>query len=353
VRDVAVSGLSIVLAVCLAACSRPEATTATWNRDAAAAYLDRRAEWWMGWQGAARDRGTFCISCHTALPYALSRAALRMRAGDASSDIERRLLDNVVKRVRLWNEIAPYYHNRAGDPSKAVESRGTESILNALILADHDGRNGRLSAETRSALDNMWALQQTTGERAGAWPWLRFGLSPWEADGSEYYGAALAARAVGAAPEQYASSPAIQENLKRLRAYLSRECSTQPLSNRVVVLWASTKLAGLLDPERQASLVDEILAAQRADGGWALSSRKSDAYATGLAVLALLELNTPRADGPARDGVSWLMRNQNSSGGFWPLDSPNMRRDPTSDVGRFMSDAATAYAALALATAGR
>src|SRR6266404_1196898 len=69
----------------------PEAKVAvTWSPKAAAAYLDQRADWWMGWQGAARDHGTFCVSCHTALPYALARAALRDRpADDAPSGNER------------------------------------------------------------------------------------------------------------------------------------------------------------------------------------------------------------------------------------------------------------------------
>ena len=307
----------------------------------------------MGWQGAARDRGTFCISCHTALPYALARPFLHQRADETPTDGEHRLLDNIVKRVRLWHEVAPYYRNRAGDSSKEAESRGTESVLNAVILAERDARTGRLSEETRLALDHMWALQQTTGDRAGAWPWLQFGLRPWEAEGSEYYGAALAALASGTAPEGYASSPAIDHHVKLLRGYLSREYDEQPLSNRVVVLWASTKLSGLLGSDRQQTLVDEILGAQRSDGAWSLLSRTSDAYSTALVVLALRELNTPRADPAIRNGLSWLMRHQNPTEGSWRVDSPNMRRDPASDVGRFMSDAATAYAALALATTGR
>src|SRR6185295_13386636 len=85
---------ALLVAGLLAACSRPadpakksrdrDAFTGdgakaahTWNPEAAAAYLDHRADWWMGWQGAARDHGTFCVSCHTALPYALARPALR------------------------------------------------------------------------------------------------------------------------------------------------------------------------------------------------------------------------------------------------------------------------------------
>src|SRR6266850_5753362 len=90
----------------LAACSSPEARTGTWSPKAAAAYLDQRADWWMEWRPAARDHGTFCVSCHTALPYILSRAALRESlADDTPSANERRLLDNVTRRVRLWKEV--------------------------------------------------------------------------------------------------------------------------------------------------------------------------------------------------------------------------------------------------------
>src|ERR1700732_461515 len=137
-RVLAISGVSILLVTgFLAACSSPQAEVAgTWSSKAAAAYLDQRADWWMGWQGAARDHGTFCVSCHTALPYALSRAALRESlADDAPSNNEQRLLDNVTKRVRLGKEAAPYYGDRSGGTDRATESRGTEAILNALILA--------------------------------------------------------------------------------------------------------------------------------------------------------------------------------------------------------------------------
>ena len=65
----------------MVSCSHPATKVSnSWNPKAAASYLDYRAGWWMEWTGSARDHGTFCISCHTALPYALSRPALRVGA---------------------------------------------------------------------------------------------------------------------------------------------------------------------------------------------------------------------------------------------------------------------------------
>src|SRR5438034_7079963 len=111
---------------------QPETKTASsWDQKAAAAYLDQRAAWWMEWPKAARDHETFCLSCHTAVPYALSRPALRKALAEtAPSANERRLLDNVTKRVRLWKEVAPFYSDADRGMYKTVESRGTESVLN-------------------------------------------------------------------------------------------------------------------------------------------------------------------------------------------------------------------------------
>jgi squalene-hopene/tetraprenyl-beta-curcumene cyclase len=114
-------------------------------------------------------------------------------------------LDNVTTRVRLWKEVAPFYTDADRGAYKTVESRDTESVLNALILAS--AQNGQLTADTRTAFDNMWAEQQTTGDKKGAWLWLRFNNEPWEADDSDFYGATLAAVAIGSAPGIIAPCP--------------------------------------------------------------------------------------------------------------------------------------------------
>ena len=180
--------------------------------------MDGRLDWWMSWPSAARDHDTFCVSCHTALPYALARSALRRasREGDTSAT-ETKLMDNVVKRVRLWHDVSPFYPDQRNGLPKTSESRGTESILNAMILASRDAQGGVLSDDARTAFANLWALQTRTGELSGAWAWLNFRYEPWEASDSPYYGAALAALAVGTAPNEYAWSPDIQDNVKLLK----------------------------------------------------------------------------------------------------------------------------------------
>ena len=355
--------------------SHDTTAASSWDPKAAAAYLDQRAQWWEGWDHAARDHGTFCVSCHTAMPYALARPALHQALGEPGpTENERILIENVTKRVRLWKEIAPPYSDKEYGANKGNESRGTEAVLLAFMLANNDAQSGKLSDDTRLAFDNLWALQQTDGAQKGAWLWQMFDLNPWEGNISPYYGATLAAIAVGTAPENYRSTSGIQNKIRMLREYLEREYSAQPLINRVTLLWASAKVPGLLTPERQKSITDDVLSKQQADGGWSLfplsrtwkdwgpsafagkwkrddgtlQETGSDGVATGLTVYVLQQTGVFRENAQLKRGREWLIRNQNKTEGFWVAYSLNKHRELSSNVGKFMSDAATAYAVLAL-----
>src|SRR5262245_28440001 len=244
-----------------------------WNPKAAGAYMDGRAAWWSTWPNAQRDRGTFCVSCHTTVPYVLARPMLRRALGEpARSAPEVTLAENVSARVMAWRDVAPFYPDQTRGIPKTSESRGTESIIDALVLSIRDRESGHLSDDTRQALANMWALQMKTDAIAGAWPWLNFHLEPWESGDAPYFGASLAALAVALAPDGYADRPEIQDNLKALRTYFQREHARQPLFNKLMVLLASSRLRDLLQPDQTGAIVEVALAKQQSDGGWSTAS---------------------------------------------------------------------------------
>jgi squalene-hopene/tetraprenyl-beta-curcumene cyclase len=340
--------------------------SASWDMKGAAAYMDSRQIWWRSWPNAARDANTVCVSCHTALPYALARPALRSALNEHNrSANETKLIEDVVKRVRAWREVEPWYPDQTRGLPKTAESRGTESVINALVLARRDGADGVLTADARQAFANLWAQQMRTGDLSGAWAWLSFRLEPWEGAQSAFWGAALAAVAVGTAPGEYASSADIQPNLALLRGYLTKQLDKQHTLNRLMLLWASVRLSGLLTPSERDAIVAETFSKQQPDGGWSVASlgpwqrtdgtaldTASDGYGTGLATFILQQAGLALTEPHVKNGLDWLAANQQKATGQWLASSLNKQRDPESDAGKFMSDVATAYAVLAL-TAGR
>ena len=354
--------LCTVLAIESAPAARSGVDATGWDPKAAAAYLDGRAAWWTTWPNAARDRGTYCMSCHTTLPYALARPELRGLLNErAPSATEEKIMGNLLTRARNWHDVEPWYPDQTRGIPKTSESRAIESVMNALVLSRRDGVAGTLSADTKTAFDVMWALQMKTGPETGAWTWLNFGMDPWESSNSPYLGASMAALAVGSAPGGYAESPEIAERVKPLRGYFQRQHGKVSLLNQLHGLWAASRVSGLLTAEQQRATMEAAFALQQPDGGWSTvalggykriddsaSDPRTDGYATAVATLALQAAGVPADDARVGKGLDWLRRNQDRASGRWLAVSPNKQRDPESDTGKFMSDAATAYAVLSL-----
>ncbi len=342
-----------------------------WNPAAAAQYLDAREAWWQNWRPAQLEQGTVCVSFHTVVPYAFVRPLLRRQLGETElTNTEQKMLSSIAIRVNAWPKMQPYYT----DPDHAIPSHSTEAVLNAVILAAysreaHNGGKEQANPVLHRAFDNAWALQETTGDHAGAWQWQNFHEAPWESDESGYQGAVMMAIAVGMTSGLNGNDPAVRDHMGLLRDYLLRNYRAQPVLNQLYVLWASAEMPGLLSDVQRKQLIQKVAGLQDVDGGWSLSSLDreealkpavlglfrhvdrvdgSDGCATGLAVLAMKKAGiNPAAESVLQRGLAWLRTHQ-SQKGSWRASSMNGFRDPASDIGHFMSDAATGYAVLAL-----
>jgi squalene-hopene/tetraprenyl-beta-curcumene cyclase len=347
-----------------------------WNKAGAGHYLDERAKEWFEFSAANRGQDATrisCSSCHMMISYAFGRPALRKVTGESQpTPFEVKLLANTKKRVGHWADLdtpkfALYYDF---SEQKKKESWGTESVINALFLAMDDRAQARSapSDEGRQAFANLWKTQLQTGENKGAWDWINFGLEPWESSNSRYFGASLAAIAVGTAPGYNgqkadvgnAEEKATQLKIDLLRGYLKGAFAKQSLFNQTWALWATTKLGNVLSEDDRKAVMTRLFDKQEADGGWVLATLGkykrvdgtaqdtiSDGYATGLVLHVLMTAGVPKEDDRIAKGLTWLRSNQAETGG-WRTNSVNKKRNPETHVGKFMSDAATAFAILAL-----
>jgi squalene-hopene/tetraprenyl-beta-curcumene cyclase len=350
----------MVLRVALVSLLAIVAARAEWNPQLAASFLDGRQAAWFQWPQANSTSGV-CLSCHTGLPYLLARPVLRTFGGEKTpTRFETGLLDDVRKRLLTAGGTANSF---------AAAAAPAEPVLSVLVLAARDARQGSLSVNTEEAFERLWAVQIKHGPTKGAWSWMNVDHEPFGASDSQYWGASMAALAVGTAPGGYQSRVEIQHNLGALRAYLTSQPngsqqSAQPLHNRLALVWASTSLRGLLKDSDRKEIVREALQRQQGDGGWTLESigpwprhanappaQGSNAYATGLTAYVLERAGVSRRDPKMQRALEWLAAHQDRQRGFWDAQSMNKSYEPASIEAEFMRDVATSFAVLALAEA--
>jgi squalene-hopene/tetraprenyl-beta-curcumene cyclase len=317
-----------------------------WDPALAAKYLDSRQRDWFAWPRAQSADGP-CVSCHTGMPYLLARPALR----------------------RLLNENEPTMYERglrdrlsahAGEkPKGALQS--VETIMAAMFIADNEAR--------RKTFDQLWALQQREGPLKGGWQWYNANLDPWETTDQFRYGAALAALAIGEAPAEIRKTSDAEQRIRVLADFLNDDLARRPMHVKLATLLASTTLPSLLGADVKRGIVDEVLKRQQPDGGWPLDALgpwsehpsapasldrvSSNSYATAFTTYVLRQTADRRARGSVSRALDWLRAHQDRSTGAWPAVSMNKTYPPGSMEEKFLQDAATAFAAAALANASR
>ena len=213
---------------------------------------------------------------------------------------------------------------------------------------------------------------------------MDFAQEPDESAAARFYGAALAAVAVGTVPTLWGGSEGYSVSSEgKLRGYLRENYSQQNLYNRVWMLLASARWPGLLTQLECEELIAELKLKQHRDGGWSLYGlgpwrwskanpplgppgrldlsqlEQSDGYATGLITYALLQALVPATDAALVRASGWLKSNQQEikvdqyRWKCWRASSLNHVHEPGSSRGgawerMMMSDLATAFGALAL-----
>ena len=326
------------------------ATTSTlsadWSPEAAARYLDGRQKEWFSWKTAMSADGP-CVSCHTGMTYLLARPALRRRLKEGQPTMyEVGLMDRLRAKV-------------GEKPPGALQS--VETIFSAMFLSREDATR-TMSAHSQKAFEQLWTLQGTDGATKGGWKWYAVNLDPWENAESHFFGSSLAAVALTQAPADYRATPKVRDQAAALSAYLTESIESRRLHDRLALLLARSFIP---DSLRQ-SITTDALGKQQPDGGWTIESlgpwmthpdappsSGTNAYATAFTTIALLRGGVPAADPKLAKALSWLQTHQDATTGTWAAVSMNKRYPEGSMESRFMQDAATAFASLALIEAGR
>jgi len=315
-----------------------EPRSSKWNAQLAADYLESRQKEWSVFP-AAKAAGGPCMSCHTGLTYLMARTALD-RTQPGSREYRDLLLNGLKERI-------------AKPVVKPTPGIGTESVLAAVALG------------SETALERMWSLQIREGETKGAWPWFNLKLDPWETTDSTYFGASLAAMAAAKAPADYRKRPDVTERLSDLKTYLLREQSVQPLHNQLALLWASMSWPDLLSKSAKKVIIEAALNQQQSDGGWTTDGlgewkkpvhprpSGSDSYATAWTAFVLVKAGVKPSNANLARALNWLEGHQDSGTGAWPSTSMNKQFEAGSMPERFMQDAATGFAVVALLDSSR
>ena len=309
-----------------------------------------------------------CLSCHTSVSYALGRPALRHVAGE--------------DRPTAHESAAA----RAGPAPGRALGRARHARGSASPTTSTSGRRSNRGAPRRSS--TPWSWPGTTAAAASPPRAIRPGRPSAISGRPSTRTARKPARGTGSTSGSVPGRPArplLRGDARRHRrrhgprvsqgrgrrdrerastgsaGTSASQLEKQNLHNRLFALWASTAIDGLLTADQRQQIIEQVLAKQQENGGWSLSSlvdcKRQDGtpQETGSgrlrhgpgAARPPARRRSPRISPPSAG--DWRGSAPISSRtGNWVGVSLNKRRDPKTHVGKFMSDAATAFAILAL-----
>jgi hypothetical protein len=280
-----------------------------------------------------------CVGCHhqpmTALAVRAARdAGLRVDEAAAKEQLNTMRLQWASSREEFLQSIDP-----GGGPDRLAFS------LLGLWAAGYSGDPNTDSAIAEVAssqrADGSWQREDSTGTSR----------APISESTITATVRALRALQVYAWP---ARQTEFTERIARARQWLlaNKAATGDERAMRLLGLtWAGAGKDAVREAARQ------LLAAQRADGGWGGNDNlPSDPYATGESLYALRESNSvATTDDAYKRGVQYLLKTQHSDGSWYvrsraPKFQPYFESDFPFNHDQWISAAATAWATVALAT---
>jgi len=286
--------------------------------------------------GVAFMQQTGCVSCHHNSVVSMAVAAARANGVAVNDAVSTKQSAAIGVYLESWRDRTLQNIPIAG-------AADTISYLLLGLAADNYAADAATDAQAmwlkrRQAADGHWAIAT-----------LR---PPIESNDIEVTAVSMRALQKFAPPSQRAE---YAKAVDRARAWLARApaTATEERAFRLLGLtWAGAPAATVARAAR------DLVATQRADGGWAqLDTMASDAYATGEALVALRESRAADAGTRAyRKGVEFLLRTQIEDGS-WLVESRAVPIQAYFESGfpygvnQWISAAATGWATTALALA--
>ena len=151
---------------------------------------------------------------------------------------------------------------------------------------------------------------------------------------------------------------AAKAGLNKIRQYLM---NTPPINlhQRSMLLLGSLHVDDIMTEAERKTLVADLFAVQKQDGGWNIVSlghwkrhdgkpddtQSSDGYGTGFSIYVLRQAGVPADDPRIQAGIAWLKANQRASGRWFTRSQWEDRR-------HYLSRLGTAFAIRALVACG-
>lgn len=255
------------------------------------------------------DKKLGCVSCHHQTMELLTTATAKEYGLAIDAALEKAQFDRMIEQGK---QMAPGYLQAEAHPPVADqipfaeigEAVTGESFTLTTLAANHVPGN-----------DGLAATAIVLGRRQsddGAW---RFHLQRVPLQSSDFTTTAMAVRVMKSyAAGKYADEVSRRTEKARQWMLTAKAAATEDRTYRLLGLkWSGAGSADL----KQAA--DDLRATQQADGGWSqLPGMKSDAYATGEALVALkLAGGATSNEATVRKGIDFLLRTQDDDGSWY------------------------------------